>query len=142
MYSIMGTHLESRPPAWGGRARILFQAEGLPKCGKVQEPRADAENELAAADLADRRRTRCQRRNGPVADRDDRHARSNAAGYHVRAGDRPLGTDLHRVAVNASVGPHALIAEASGVPAELAVLIPRQLKAPIEPDSNLHAHHP
>ena len=110
----------------GDRPQILFQADGLPKCGKVQEPRADAENEPAAADLADRRRAGRQRGNRPVADRDDRHTRSDPAGCHVRARDRPLGTDLHRVAVNAGVGPDTLIAKASGMPAKLAVLIPRQ----------------
>ena len=106
-------------------------AAWLRKLGLERYVAAFQENEVTA----------CQRRNGPVADRDNRHACSNAAGYHVRAGDRPWDRSASGRG-QCRRWSHALIAEACGVPAELAVLIPRQLKAPIEPDSNLHAHHP
>ena len=46
------------------------------------------------------------------------------------------------VAAIGGVGPDTLVAQARGMPAELAVLIPRQPQAPVEPDSDLHADHP
>ena len=94
-------------------------AEG-PGCGSH---RTDPQDELAAADLADSGSAWGERR-GPSSSRPGWRRCPGPTRHDVRAGDRPLGADVHRFAVDTGVSPDALVAEPGGVPRKLAVLIP------------------
>jgi hypothetical protein len=96
----------------------------------------DSERMLAQI-IADRGMKKTNAAGPTVADRDNRDASPDAAGHHVGARDGPLGADVHSIALIGGVGPDALVAKASGMSAELAVLIPGQPKTAIESDCDV-----